>query len=83
MTSIVLLDRDRTRHRRDMKKKSAGRRERPGIQSVEIGSRILAAMTQAAQPLQLHLEDEGVVMDTDTLADLARAEALLAQRAGS
>ncbi len=36
-----------------MKKKSAGRRERPGIQSVEIGSRILAAMTQAAQPLQL------------------------------
>jgi DNA-binding IclR family transcriptional regulator len=36
-----------------MKKKSAGRRERPGIQSVEIASRILAAMAQAAQPLQL------------------------------
>lgn len=35
-----------------MKKRSAGR-ERPGIQSVEIASRILAAMAQAAQPLQL------------------------------
>jgi len=36
-----------------MKKKSAGARQRPGIQSVEIASRILAAMAQAAQPLQL------------------------------
>ena len=36
-----------------MKKKSAGKRERLGIQSVEIASRILAAMAEAAQPLQL------------------------------
>ncbi|MGH7033675.1 MAG: IclR family transcriptional regulator [Stellaceae bacterium] len=36
-----------------MKKRPAGRHERPGIQSVEIASRILAAMAQAAQPLQL------------------------------
>jgi DNA-binding IclR family transcriptional regulator len=43
----------RMRNHLDMKKKSASRRERPGIQSVEIGSRILAAMTQASQPLQL------------------------------
>ena len=36
-----------------MKKKPPSRRERLGIQSVEIASRILAAMAQAAQPLQL------------------------------
>jgi DNA-binding IclR family transcriptional regulator len=36
-----------------MEKKGARRRERPGIQSVEIGSRILAAMAEARQPLQL------------------------------
>lgn len=36
-----------------MQKKSARKRERPGIQSVEIASRILAAMAAAAQPLQL------------------------------
>jgi DNA-binding IclR family transcriptional regulator len=34
-------------------KKSTSRRERPGIQSVEIASRILAAMSAAAQPLPL------------------------------
>jgi DNA-binding IclR family transcriptional regulator len=33
--------------------KRAARRQRPGIQSVEIASRILAAMARAAQPLQL------------------------------
>jgi len=36
-----------------MGRKGAGRRERPGIQSVEIASRILAAMAEAGQPLQL------------------------------
>jgi DNA-binding IclR family transcriptional regulator len=36
-----------------MEKKGARRRERPGIQSVEIASRILAAMAEAGQPLQL------------------------------
>jgi DNA-binding IclR family transcriptional regulator len=36
-----------------MRKKRASRRERPGIQSVEIASRILASMAEAAQPLQL------------------------------
>src|SRR5579862_1417126 len=36
-----------------MKKKSAATRERLGIQSVEIASRILAVMAEAAQPLQL------------------------------
>jgi DNA-binding IclR family transcriptional regulator len=36
-----------------MKKKSARKRERLGIHSVEIASRILSAMTEAAQPLQL------------------------------
>jgi DNA-binding IclR family transcriptional regulator len=36
-----------------MEKKRARARERPGIQSVEIGSRILAAMADARQPLQL------------------------------
>lgn len=36
-----------------MEKKRARGRERPGIQSVEIGSRILAAMAEARQPLQL------------------------------
>jgi DNA-binding IclR family transcriptional regulator len=36
-----------------MENKSARRRERPGIQSVEIASRILAAMAEAGRPLQL------------------------------
>jgi len=36
-----------------MEKKGARRRERPGIQSVEVASRSLAAMTEAGQPLQL------------------------------
>lgn len=36
-----------------MKKKGIAERARPGIQSVEIASRILAAMAQAAHPLQL------------------------------
>jgi DNA-binding IclR family transcriptional regulator len=36
-----------------MKKKAVGRRERLGIQSVEVAGRILAAMAKAAQPLQL------------------------------
>src|SRR5487761_1264617 len=36
-----------------MEKKGVRRHERPGIQSVEIASRILVAMAEAGRPLQL------------------------------
>lgn len=45
------------------------------------GAEGAAAIVRAARPVQLELEDEGIVTDIDTVADLARAEALLARRA--
>jgi molybdenum cofactor cytidylyltransferase len=42
-----------------------------------------AAIVRASSPLVLDLDDEGIVTDIDTLADLARAERLLAQRTAS
>lgn len=45
------------------------------------GAEGAAAIVRAARPLQLELQDEGIVMDVDTVADLARAEALLRARA--
>jgi molybdenum cofactor cytidylyltransferase len=42
-----------------------------------------AAIVRASNPLALELDDEGIVTDIDTVEDLARAERLLAQRAGS
>lgn len=44
------------------------------------GAEGAAAIVRSAQPLTLELDDEGIVTDVDTLADLARAEALLARR---
>ena len=44
------------------------------------GAEGAAAIVRAAHPLKLALDDEGIVMDIDTLDDLARAEALLAAR---
>jgi molybdenum cofactor cytidylyltransferase len=46
------------------------------------GAEGAAAIVRASQPLALDLDDEGIVTDVDTLEDLARAERLLAQRAG-
>lgn len=44
--------------------------------------RIVRAYRQHQQVLQLDLDDPGIVLDIDTLADLARAEAMLASRGG-
>jgi molybdenum cofactor cytidylyltransferase len=41
-----------------------------------------AAIVRAAQPMKLDLDDEGIVTDVDTVADLARAQALLRSRGG-
>jgi molybdenum cofactor cytidylyltransferase len=46
------------------------------------GAEGAAAIVRASQPLALELDDEGIVADVDTLEDLARAERLLASRAG-
>jgi molybdenum cofactor cytidylyltransferase len=54
----------------------------PALQALQ-GAEGAAAIVRAAQPMKLELEDEGIVTDIDTLADLARAESLLARRAGS
>jgi molybdenum cofactor cytidylyltransferase len=44
------------------------------------GSEGAAAIVRAAQPLKLEIDDPGIVTDIDTLADLERAEAILAGR---
>jgi molybdenum cofactor cytidylyltransferase len=44
------------------------------------GAEGAAAIVRASKPMLLDLDDEGIVTDIDTLADLARAERLLAQR---
>lgn len=41
------------------------------------GAEGAAAIVRSAQPLRLEVDDPGVVTDIDTVADLARAEALL------
>lgn len=48
----------------------------PALQALT-GTEGAAAIVRAAQPLRLELDDEGIVTDIDTVADLARAEALL------
>jgi molybdenum cofactor cytidylyltransferase len=45
------------------------------------GAEGAAAIVRAARAVRLELEDEGIVMDIDTVEDLARAEAMLARRA--
>lgn len=52
----------------------------PALQALT-GTEGAAAIVRAAQALRLELDDEGVVTDIDTVADLARAEALLRARA--
>jgi len=47
------------------------------------GAEGAAAIVRSGQPLKLELEDEGIVMDIDTVDDLARAEALLLRRRAS
>jgi molybdenum cofactor cytidylyltransferase len=44
------------------------------------GTEGAAAIVRAAQPLRLEIDDPGIVTDIDTLADLERAEAILAGR---
>ena len=44
------------------------------------GAEGAAAIVRASKPMVLNLDDEGIVTDIDTLADLALAERLLAQR---
>ncbi|MDB5955393.1 nucleotidyltransferase family protein [Ramlibacter sp.] len=44
------------------------------------GTEGAAAIVRASQALKLAIDDPGIVMDIDTVADLARAEALLASR---
>jgi molybdenum cofactor cytidylyltransferase len=44
------------------------------------GTEGAAAIVRASQALKLEIDDPGIVMDIDTVADLARAEALLASR---
>jgi len=51
----------------------------PALQALT-GAEGAAAIVRAAQPLKLELEDEGIVTDIDTVADLARAEGVLASR---
>jgi molybdenum cofactor cytidylyltransferase len=43
------------------------------------GAEGAAAIVRAARPLRLDLDDPGIVTDIDTVADLARAERLLAR----
>jgi len=45
------------------------------------GAEGAAAIVRSAQPLKLELDDEGIVTDIDTVADLARAESMLLRRA--
>lgn len=52
----------------------------PALQALT-GTEGAAAIVRAAQALRLELDDEGVVTDIDTVADLARADALLRARA--
>ena len=52
----------------------------PALQALA-GAQGAASIVRAAQPLQLELDDAGIVMDVDTVDDLARAEALLGRRA--
>jgi molybdenum cofactor cytidylyltransferase len=51
----------------------------PALQALT-GPEGAAAIVRSARPLKLELEDEGAVTDIDTVADLARAEGLLARR---
>ena len=44
------------------------------------GTEGAAAIVRAAQPLKLEVDDPGIVTDIDTVADLERAEAMLAAR---
>lgn len=59
----------------------AFRREHGPALALLTGAAGAAAIVRAAQPLRLELEDPGIVTDIDTVADLARVEALL-RRAG-
>ena len=52
----------------------------PALQALR-GAQGAAAIVRAAKPLQLELDDEGIVTDIDTVDDLARAERLLERRA--
>jgi molybdenum cofactor cytidylyltransferase len=54
----------------------------PALQALH-GAEGAAAIVRAAQPLKLELDDEGIVIDVDTLDDLARAQALLNRRGQS
>jgi molybdenum cofactor cytidylyltransferase len=45
------------------------------------GAEGAAAIVRASKPVRLELDDEGIVMDIDTVGDLARVEAMLARRA--
>lgn len=56
-----------------------GAQHGPALQDLS-GAEGAAAIVRAARPLQLDLDDEGIVVDVDTVADLARAEALLRSR---
>lgn len=55
------------------------RQHGPALQALT-GAEGAAAIVRSAQALKLELDDEGIVTDVDTLADLARAEELLARR---
>ena len=48
----------------------------PALQALT-GAEGAASIVRAAQPLKLEIADPGIVMDIDTVADLARAEAML------
>ena len=52
----------------------------PALQALR-GAEGAASIVRAAKPLQLELDDEGIVTDIDTVDDLQRAERLLASRA--
>jgi molybdenum cofactor cytidylyltransferase len=52
----------------------------PALQALA-GAEGAASIVRQAQPLLLELQDEGIACDIDTVADLARAGRLLAQRA--
>ena len=57
-----------------------GRAHGAALQALS-GAEGAAAIVRAARTVQLELDDEGIVTDIDTVADLARAERLLAGRA--
>ncbi|HZN46370.1 MAG TPA: nucleotidyltransferase family protein [Ramlibacter sp.] len=57
-------------------------RHGPELQALT-GAEGAAAIVRSWQPTRLELDDEGIVTDIDTVDDLARAERLLARRAGS